>query len=67
MRHPAGIDWLTAYDVNDVVALGHPLKPAWGNPLTDVEVENGDAPHAIERYLNHPEVAGFIYRKVTAP
>jgi hypothetical protein len=66
-HHPDGIDWLTAYDTNDVVALGHPLQSAWGKPLADIEVENGDAPHSIERYLGHPQVADFISAKVTAP
>lgn len=58
-RHP-GMDWLTAYDVNDVVALGHPLAGSWGAPLTDVEVENDTDPHAIARYLSHERVAAPI-------
>jgi hypothetical protein len=66
-HHPENIDWLTAYDTNDVVALGHPLRPTWGDPLADKQVENGDSPHAIERYLGHSEVATFIHRAVTAP
>ncbi|AZM52415.1 hypothetical protein DMA15_07190 [Streptomyces sp. WAC 01529] len=55
-----GVEWLSAYDVNDIVALGHPLRRKWGPPLRDVEVENGEEPHSIERYLAHPEVAGPI-------
>ena len=55
-----GVPWLSAYDVNDVVALGHPLRPHWRDPLTDVEVENNDAPHSIARYLGHREVARAI-------
>jgi hypothetical protein len=58
-QHP-GTDWLSAYDVNDVVALGHPLAGSWGSPLTDSEVENGTEPHAIARYLSHEQVAGPI-------
>jgi hypothetical protein len=58
--HNPGVDWVTAYDVHDIVALGHPLKPTWGAPLRDVAVGNGDTPHSIERYLGHPEVAGPI-------
>jgi hypothetical protein len=58
-RNP-GVPWLSAFDVHDIVALGHPLLPAWGPPLRDVGVDNGDNPHSIERYLNHPEVAGPI-------
>jgi hypothetical protein len=64
--HNPGVDWLTAYDVHDIVALGHPLRPTWGAPLRDIEVNNGDSPHSIERYLNHPEVAGPIGTAVQA-
>jgi hypothetical protein len=64
--HNPGVNWLTAYDVNDIVALGHPLLPTWGAPLRDIEIDNGDSPHSIERYLNHPEVAGPIGTAVEA-
>jgi hypothetical protein len=64
-HHPENVDWQTGYDTNDVVALGHPLEPAWGNPLIDVQVENGDAPHDIEHYLSHPQIAEFIFRAAT--
>lgn len=55
-----GVPWLTCWDVNDIVAIGHPLHSAWGEPLAEVEVENADAPHSIERYLGHPRVADAI-------
>jgi hypothetical protein len=58
-QHP-GVEWMTAYDVNDVVALGHPMQQSWGTPLTDVEVENDTDPHAVSRYLAHAGVAGPI-------
>jgi hypothetical protein len=58
-QHP-GIPWLTAYDVNDIVALGHPLTPEWGGPVRQLAVENDEAPHSISRYLGHAEVAGPI-------
>lgn len=58
--HNPGVQWITCYDVNDVVALGHPLHPTWGDPLRDVEVDNRDSPHSIERYLGHPETAATI-------
>ncbi len=58
-EHP-GVEWLTAYDVNDVVALGHPLEKSWGAPLSDLEVENDTDPHSISRYLAHAGVAGPI-------
>jgi hypothetical protein len=57
---------LSAYDVNDVVALGHPLQGSWGRPLTDVEVENDTEPHAITRYLAHARVAGPIGEAASA-
>jgi hypothetical protein len=58
-RHPQ-VDWVTAYDTNDVVALGHPLQPSWGSPLQDLEVENDTDPHSISRYLAHATVAGPV-------
>jgi len=61
-----GVPWLTCWDVNDVVAIGHPLRPTWKDPLQEVEVENSDAPHSIERYLGHPEVARAIAAAVKA-
>ncbi|UBU13346.1 hypothetical protein [Nonomuraea gerenzanensis] len=60
-RHP-GVRWLTTYDLNDIVAIGHPLERGWGTPLSQVEVENRDTPHAIDRYLRHLTVAGPIGR-----
>ena len=57
--HP-GTRWVSAFDTNDVVALGSPLRPSWGDPLNDVEVENGNDPHSITQYLAHPKVAGPI-------
>ncbi|MGW3645056.1 hypothetical protein [Streptomyces sp. NPDC000878] len=55
------VDWLTTYDVSDIVALGHPLLQTrgWGS-VQNIKVDNGDEPHSIERYLGHPEVAGKI-------
>ena len=64
--HNPGVSWVSAYDVHDIVALGHPLLPGWGPPLNDVKVDNGDSPHSIERYLAHPEVAGPIGTAVRA-
>jgi hypothetical protein len=59
--HPR-VQWMTTYDVNDIVALGHPLDRAWGTPLSQIEVENSDEPHSIDRYLRHGKVAGPIGR-----
>lgn len=55
-----GVEWLSTFDVHDVVALGHPFRPSWGNPLVDVEVSNGNDPHSITMYLSHPAVAAPI-------
>lgn len=65
-KHP-GVEWLTAYDVNDVVALGHPLERSWGAPLADLEVENDTDPHSISRYLAQAPVAGPIGIAATRP
>jgi hypothetical protein len=61
-----GVPWMTCWDVNDVVAIGHPLRPTWKDPLQEIGVENSDAPHSIERYLGHPEVARVIGAAVLA-
>ena len=55
-----GVPWLTCWDVNDVVAIGHPLRSTWKDPLQEVEVDNADAPHSIERYLGHAKVAQAV-------
>lgn len=60
---PVGVDWLTTYDPKDVVALGHPLR-SWG-VVRNVRVDNGDSPHAIDRYLSHPVTAGAIAAAAT--
>lgn len=58
-----GVPWVSTYDVNDIVALGHPLAPKWGSPeVVDVEVENDAEPHSIARYLAHASVAEHIGR-----
>lgn len=64
--HNPGVAWVTTYDVDDIVALGHPLHPVWGNPLIDVAVDNGDEPHSISRYLGHGAVAALIRSAVVA-
>ncbi len=53
------VRWLNCWDVNDIVAIGHPLRPAWGD-LKEIEVENADKPHSIERYLSHAAVAEVV-------
>lgn len=60
--HNPKVPWLNVFDTRDFVALGCPLLSAWKQPLTDLAVDNGDAPHSIERYLGHPQVASAIAR-----
>lgn len=58
-----GVSWVSTYDVNDIVALGHPIAPKWGSPeVLDVEVENDAEAHSIAKYLSHPSVAQHIGR-----
>ena len=57
-RFPSGVKrWLNIYDSRDVVALEEDLAPLFGGELFDMRVQNGDEPHAIDRYLGHEEVA----------
>ena len=57
------VPWVSTYDVNDIVALGHPFGPKWGSPkVIDIEVENDAEPHSIVRYLAHADVAAHIGR-----
>lgn len=61
LRTPGAVNpqvpWMTTYDTKDVVALGHPLTKMWGEPLTEIQVDNAAEPHSITAYLGHPEVA----------
>ncbi|MEU3255370.1 hypothetical protein [Streptomyces sp. NPDC006997] len=62
---PMHLPWLTAYDPQDVVSLGHPLGKAWGG-VENVRVDNSGLPHAIDRYLAHPPVAQRVAAALTA-
>jgi hypothetical protein len=61
--------WVNAYDVLDVVALIHPLKPefepAKDGQLVDQQTHNPSGPHAIVDYLADPDVAAPISRAMT--
>ena len=60
---PQGIGgWTNAYDPRDVVALEEQLRPLFKGEVIDIRVENGDKPHAIDRYLAHGPVAEPIGR-----
>lgn len=60
-RHPGVGSWLTAWDPQDFVALGHPIKDLYGDPLDEQVVHNpaGKA-HSIEHYLGNRDVATWI-------
>jgi hypothetical protein len=61
---PAGVkSWVNVTDPQDIVALTEKLNADTFLPNIDniSDVENGDEPHAIERYLADPRVAKKIY------
>jgi endonuclease G len=60
-HHPGTPAWLTVYDPLDFVAIGHPIKRLYGEPLDEMSVRNprGEA-HSVERYLGHQAVASWI-------
>jgi endonuclease G len=59
--HPKVAAWVATWDQDDFVALGHPLKRLYGDPLEDLRVDNpANRAHAIEYYLGHARVAARI-------
>jgi hypothetical protein len=64
--HPKVPAWLTVFDPDDFVALGHPLGRLYGDPLDDLRVDNpANKAHAIEHYLGHQAVATRIEEALT--
>jgi hypothetical protein len=68
---PARTDgWVNAFDVNDVVALIHPIGPdftaACAGQVRDERTFNGDQPHSISDYMADPDIAGPIGRALAA-
>jgi hypothetical protein len=64
LRMPHGVErWLNVTDQEDIVALHARLDQDTFIPgIENVDdVENGDDPHAIERYLSDPRVARAIH------
>ena len=64
LRRPHGVQrWLNVTDQEDIVALHARLDQDTFIPgIENVDdVENGDDPHAIERYLSDPRVARAIH------
>ena len=65
--HPKVHAWTSAWDPDDIVALGHPLERLYGQPLEDVRVDNpANKAHAIEHYLGHQRVATRIGDALTS-
>ena len=64
LRIPHGVQrWLNVTDQEDIVALHPRLDQDTFIPgIENVDdVENGEDPHAIERYLSDPRVARAIH------
>ena len=60
-HHPGVPEWLTVYDPSDFVALGHPVKHLYGDPIEEIRVRNPSGhTHDIDRYLRHQKVATWI-------
>ena len=56
------VPWLNAYDVQDFVALIHPLRDSFGGAPRDERTFNASDPHSIQDYLGHADVARPIGR-----
>jgi hypothetical protein len=68
---PARADgWVNAFDVNDIVALIHPIGPGFAmacpGQVRDERTFNGDQPHSISDYMADPDIAGPIGRALAA-
>ena len=60
-QHPGVPEWLTVWDAGDFVALGHPIKGLYGDPIEEIRVRNPSGhTHDIEHYLRHQKVATWI-------
>jgi hypothetical protein len=52
--------WTNIADRADFVALVKRLRPVFGPPLTDIEINNGVTVHAVARYLTSPDVGAAV-------
>jgi hypothetical protein len=60
-RWPGSVrTWTNVADRMDFVALVKKLQPVFGEPLLDVEIDNGARMHAIDRYLTAAETGAAI-------
>lgn len=58
--HPGVAGWTNVSDGGDVVALQKRLAPRFGQPLVDIEIDNGADSHSIVKYLTAPETGAAI-------
>jgi len=57
--------WLNTWYAGDPIAIGCPLRQAWGPRVHDVPVDNSrEHAHNIDEYLAHAVVAGPIGQKL---
>lgn len=52
--------WTNIADRADFVALVKQLRPIFGEPLIDIEIQNGVTAHAVARYLTSPDVGAAV-------
>lgn len=65
-HHPGVPEWLTVWDPGDFVALGHPVKGLYGEPIEEIRVRNPSGhTHDIEHYLRHQKVGAWIGSRLT--
>ncbi|MGW5385341.1 trypsin-like serine peptidase [Nocardia sp. NPDC003963] len=58
--------WLNTWYAGDPIAIGCPLRRAWGPDLRELPVENpGERAHDIAEYLAHAAVAAAIGQKLS--
>jgi hypothetical protein len=62
VRKGAPVPWLNAFDVQDFVALEHPLANFYSGTMHDERTHNPSDPHSIQDYLADPDVARPIGR-----
>ncbi|MFD4439389.1 trypsin-like serine peptidase [Nocardia sp. NPDC058519] len=60
-------EWLNTWYAGDPIAIGCPLRQAWGSQLLELPVENPkERAHDIAEYLAHAVVAATIGHKLSA-
>jgi hypothetical protein len=59
-RPPSVSAWTNISDRADFVALVKELRPIFGPPLSDIEINNGATVHAVARYLTSRDVGAAV-------